>query len=285
MEEELTKPAEPPVTGAVPGPAQAVEVTYAAIADRVRADSINGARLTRLEAIAPLTPEPEKLQALVRGMTSAQGYEDIHLLLAAHGDRYLYSDKAFTRQQAERFAFGDEVRSRIAAQVRDDSSKTVKLTPVGALGTLIPGAEPDKIDAHLTLLLSDEVYGDVRLITNGKGVRFLYSEASMTRTYAEILARAEAKDPCETLAATIRDDSRIYPRPTRLEIFNAPVFGIDPDDLDRLVREVANRPQYKDIKLVKASTGAVYLYSDLYLGADWVTATVEWEEVGKYQNP
>jgi hypothetical protein len=34
-----------------------------------------------------------------------------------------------------------------------------------------------------------------------------------------------------------------------------------------------------------ASNGAIYLYSSQYLDAKWAQATVEWEEVGKYENP
>jgi hypothetical protein len=45
------------------------------------------------------------------------------------------------------------------------------------------------------------------------------------------------------------------------------------------------RPEYKDIKKIVASTGDVYLYSDLYLDADQALALVEWNEVGQYKNP
>lgn len=266
-------------------PVDAAQAAVAAIAEQVRSDSVNLARPTRMGALSSVVPEPGRLEALVASVTTAGTYPDIKLLVAAEGVRYLYSERAITRSQVERFAVQDEVRRRIAARVREDSGGLAQLTPVNALGVLIPGAEIDKIDGHLALLLDDSMYRDMRLIANSKGTRFLYSETSMTRTYAEILARAEAKDACGTMAITIRDDSRLYPRPTRLDVFGSSVFGIDPDDLDRLASEMTGRPEYQDIKLVKASNGAVYLYSDQYLNPDWVKATVEWEEVGRYLNP
>ena len=43
--------------------------------------------------------------------------------------------------------------------------------------------------------------------------------------------------------------------------------------------------QYKDIKLIEASTGAIYLHSDRFLDPDWAQSLVEWEEVGKNASP
>lgn len=282
MEQQLVKPTTPTANNREP------EVNFAqvhaAIADRVRTDS-GSSRPTRVDILLQLVPEPQKLQPVVAAMMSSETYLDIKLLAAADGVKYLYCETALSRQDAERFVLGEEARSQIAARVRDTSSRSHGLTSITSLGSLILGAETDKIDEHLSVLLSDDRYKDLRLLTNSRGNRYLYSEAYMTHTYAEILARAEAKDPCETLAATVRQDSRVYPRPTSLEAFKAPVFGINPDDLGMFVSEMTTQPRYEDIKLVKASNGAVYLYSSLYLEPEWVKATVEWQEVERYLNP
>ena len=170
-------------------------------------------------------------------------------------------------------------------RVRDDSKSKLRVTPVIGLGMLIAGAESDKIDSHLAVVLDDERYRDVRLVSNSKGARYLYSEDYMTATYAVVLARAEANDPSATIVATVREESRIYPRPTRLSMFAAPVFRIDPDALGRYAHAIVAGTEYPDIKLVEASTGVIYLYSDTYLSEAWVKSTVEWEEVGQRENP
>jgi hypothetical protein len=180
----------------------------------------------------------------------------------------------------------EEVRSQIVARVREDSEKSIKLTAVDSLGALIPGAEPDMIDRLLAVLQGDERYQDVKLITNSRGVRYLYSETFMTRTYAEVLARIEANDPLLTIAETVRDQSRIFRRPTNSRLFDAPVFRIDTESLDEYVAELLRRPEFADIKLIRASTGAPYLYSDIYIKSEeWVKSIVEREEVWKPENP
>ncbi len=264
---------------------QALQRVHEQIATRIRADSTDKVRLTSLELISPLVPEPEKVRATLASMAATEGYRDVSLITTSHGDTYLYSDKAISRKEAERLAFDEEVRGQITDRVRRDSREKVALTPIDSLGAFIPGAERDRIDRHLLFLLDDERYADIHLVTDSRDVRYLYSVESMTRGYAEILAHAAANDPMATIADTVRDESRTYPRPTPLQTFEAPIFALNSAELVKHVEELVRRPEYDDIKMVKASTGATYLYSDLYLRQDWVQASVEWEEVGKYQNP
>ena len=261
------------------------EAVYVAIAERVRADSTGKGQLTSLELIKPLMQDPGKIQSYLGEMKGNEVYKDIRLITAANGGTYLYSEKVFIRRDAEKLTLDEEVRSRIINQVREDSGKKESLTPVNKLGALIPGAELDKIDNHLALMSGDERYKDIHVITNRKGARYLYSEKFLTCNYAELLARAEANDPVAIIADTVRDDSRIYPRLTNLDMFKAPVFKIDFDEMGKYTSELTKSPEYNDIKLIKASTGVIYLYSDLYFNPDLAKATVEWEEVGRYENP
>ncbi len=179
-----------------------------------------------------------------------------------------------------------EVLAKIAAKVREDSEYSVKLTSVDSLGALIPGVEPDRIDRHLAVLQEDKRYQDVKLITNSRGGRYLYSENFMTGTYAEVLARVEANDPLLTIAETVRDQTRIFHRPTNSRLFEAPVFRIDTKSLEEYITELLRKPEFSDIKLIHASTGALYLYSDIYIKSEeLVKAIVEREEVWKPENP
>ena len=261
------------------------ETAYAAAADYVRADSQNRSRLTSAAALSRLPNVGDDPRLMAARIAEIDGYDDVKSIVAANGYTYFYSDRWFSRKEAEHLVLGEEVRSQIVGQVRRDSNEKAKLTPADRLGALIPGAEPDKVEAHLVLLLEDERYKDVKLVSNSRGAKYLYSEDHMTGTYALVLARAEANDPIRTIAETVREESRIYPRPTRLDMFSAPVFNINPSEVERYAREIVNDSAYPDIKLAEASNGALYLYSELYLNSRWVKTTIEWEEVEQFNNP
>ena len=271
---------------------QAAEPSYeerltgirSSIASRVRSDSRDKSRLTCGPAVSRLVRDASSEETFVTTFAGIAGFEDIKAMVGADGAVYLYSDKYVSRQDVQNLLRGEEIRAQVADRVRADSSRKQKLTPLNSLG-MIPGAEPDKIEGHLTFLLDDERYADLRSVSNVRGSRYLYSEDHMTTTYANVLARAEASDPLGTIVTTVREESRIYPRPTTLTTFAAPVFNINAGDLERYANEIVSQPEYADIKLVRASNGAIYLYSQQFLNADWVKTTVEWEEVGKYQNP
>ena len=255
-----------------------------AIASRVRSDSGDKSRLTCGPAVSSLVRQATDDPAFVTGFAGIEGFEDIKAIAGANGDVYLYSDRHMSRSEAQNLLRAEETRAQVARRVRSDSSEKQRLTPLGDLG-MIPGAEPGKIEDHLNLLLDDERYSDLKLVSNSRGLRYLYSDDHMTATYATVLARAEANDPLGTIAATVREDSRIYPRPTSLGTFSAPIFNMDVRELQRYAEEIASRPEYADIKIARASNGAIYLYSEQFLNPDWANSTVEWEEVGKYENP
>ncbi len=276
--------AQNPVPPVAEDPQARLTAVRNAIAARVRADSEERSRLTSGPAVSRMVRQVTDDASFVTNFGGIAGFEDIKAIVTSNEAVYLYSDKYLTRQDAQRLARGEEIRELIAERVRADSSSRQHLTPLNDFG-MIPGAEPENIGKHLDLLLDDDRYSDVKLISNSRGSRYLFSEQHMTSTYANVLARAEANDPLGTIVTTVREDSRIYPRPTSLGTFAAPIFGMDARQLGRYAEEIASRPEYADIKVEKASNGAVYLYSTQYLDPNWVKSTVEWEEVGKYENP
>ncbi len=282
LEEQANKSA---VVGE-PGVADEVQIALREkVAKLVRDHSREKARLISTKSVSALVPDAGNIQPFLVGMIISGHYRDIRLILAADDSGFLYSEQYLAREAAEKLLFVEEVKSQVAERVRQDSSKKKRITSASSLGIVIPGAEPDKIDSLLASFRDDERYKDIRVVANSRGMRYLYSEETMTGTFAEVQARSEANDPVATIAATVRDESRIYPRPTNLQTFAAPIFNINPDSLENYAAEVVRRPEYNDIKSLKASTGALYLYSTTYLNQDWVRATIEWEEVGKYLNP
>jgi hypothetical protein len=85
----------------------------------------------------------------------------------------------------------------------------------------------------------------------------------LSRTYARILDRKGS--PLLLMAEEIRTNSRDYPRPVPVELFEAPPFGLAPEEIEHTLRIMAADPQYQDITFLPTSTGAVYLFSTLHL--------------------
>jgi len=171
-----------------------------------------------------------------------------------------------------------------AELVRERAKTEAKLTPVSALayeGQMLDETQQQEL---LDEIQADEQCADVKLMRASAGTAYLYSTNSMSDTYARILLRAEDGNPYETMAGTVREESETYPRPTMVGMFKDPTFGLDPDQVERIAKEIVQLPEYSDLQLVEASTGAIYLYSDRHLDKDLAESLVEWDEVGKYKS-
>lgn len=178
-----------------------------------------------------------------------------------------------------------EIQAMIAEKVREESKNMAKLTSIGPLTTLAPDLKLDGIKASLLEMAKSDDYMDIKSIVAPNNAMYLYSEASITKEYATILARVEANDMCSTIALTVREESRIYPRLTSVEFFVQPLFNVVSDELEAYITRTMEREEFKDLKLMIASTGARYLYSDLYINEEYARALAEWEEVEQFENP
>jgi hypothetical protein len=114
---------------------------------------------------------------------------------------------------------------------------------------------------------------------------YFYSKSLMTRSYAKAAARGWSKNICLAIAETVREDSRVYPRPTPVEIFSEAPFRISKDSLSAAMEEITGDPRYSDIRLVCASDGSRYLFSSIYLDASQAKSIAEWTAVGLLENP
>ena len=168
--------------------------------------------------------------------------------------------------------------------VRRRAKNDAKLTPMTALayeGTMLTSEQREQL---LSEIQSDESCADIQVMHTSNGNAFLYSTAVMSDTYARILLRAEEGNPFAAMAETVREESEVYPRPTPASTFKNPVFKLDSEQVEQLAREIVQLPEYADIKLLTATTGALYLYSERHLGKDYAESLMEWEEVGKYKS-
>ena len=259
----------------------------ARIAGIVREQSKNFAKLTAADTISKLGAdlEPGNVEANLAEMGKDNRYQDIKSIVASTGTVYIYSETYITEDQAESLIKNEDIKTKVAEQVREDAKNLAKVTSVSSLSASALGLEPGTLQAIVAEILKDDRYQDVRSVVASTGAVYLYSETYITSTYADILVRAEANDPCATIALTVRDESRIYPRPTHIESFMNPIFNINPEELEGHIANTLERQEFKDLRLIDASTGARYLYSSLYMDEDYARSLVEWREVGQLENP
>ncbi len=285
MEQTTDEPVETVETSAVEEiQTGAVEKIQTRIAEKVREDSKNLARPTPADSLDALFTESDP-QVDFAEMAKDDRYKDIQLVIAPGGTVYVFSETYLTPSEAGEKSLIEETQTRIAAKVREDS-KLAQLTSLDGLAKLAPELEPDEpgID-FFSEMLQDERYQDIKTVTAATGTVYAYSETYITRNYADILARVEARNPGLTIAETVREESQVYPRPTQVELFKEIVFNIPPDELEACIAHTLKQPEFKDIKKLVASTGVCYLYSDLYMGEDKARSVVEWLEVERYANP
>jgi hypothetical protein len=261
----------------------------ARIAETVRADSRERGAPTAepaVEALAADLPR-ERLRELLAEMAAEEGYADLQAIVAPSGRIYLFSAPHLPAEQAAERCLREEVKIAIVEQVRGDSEQ-VQLTPETALDGLFPWPEPERRAGLLDELLADARYRDVQKVSGGAGVAVYYhSEAHLSGNYARIMLRAQASDPVASIAEFVRDRSRTMPAPTRITVFESPVFGVSAATVAEFVKTLeAPAPEHADLKkLTHPATGAVYLYSDRWLDQPTAFRLMDWEEVGRSQNP
>jgi len=176
--------------------------------------------------------------------------------------------------------------SRLIEFIRAESSAG-RLTSLSALASRFP--PPDELSRELGFSITSAIAevpeaGDLKKM-EGSSDAWYFSENTMTGNYALHLLRTEEKDPLMLIAETVRDESRIYPRPTDLTFFTDPPFSMNERELRQALGRMELRPDMSDIKRCAASNGATYLYSTRYLGETLAETLAEWIEVGQKQNP
>lgn len=271
---------------AVPASRTAEEI-QAAIADKVRAESDHRGKLIHVEELGPLFPEltPERIVKYLGGMDRAKQYRDVRVLVAEGGAAYLYSDAFIAPEDAEARLITLEAHEKIAARVREDSRAHTCLTLADSLAELFPDVPSGEFQMFVSTLAEDDACRDIRRLMGPTGLVYLYCEKHMTHGYANLLARIETHDPYATIAETVREESRIYPRPTKVELFYAPVFQIPVGQIKAVVENLMKQEEYQDIKRIIAPTAAIYLYSTRFMDPKQAERWVQWEEVERINNP
>ena len=149
--------------------------------------------------------------------------------------------------------------------------------------------EPFSLDVDEVLLKIDELkireeFSDIS-IRRGKEKIYLYSRDYITDKYADMVILVEEKDLFKTIAKTVREESKIYPRPTDVRLFNKAPFKISKEEFYEIYEQLRKNEEYKDIQETRASNNALYLYSDIFMKKAHAASLAEWIEVESQQNP
>jgi hypothetical protein len=188
----------------------------------------------------------------------------------------------------------------LLAAIRD-ASKDARLKPISELQKVLdlqtagieagpshsPGVLPTVADAapvNLESLIAEAAEDDIKLMRGTKDT-YYFSDNHITEAYALHLFRVAERDPARMVADTVRDESRIYPRPTPAYLFLQPPFNMTEAQLDGVLWQISQRNDMTDIRSTTVSNGALYLYSTEYLTVLHAETMAEWNEVGQAENP
>jgi hypothetical protein len=267
------------------------EAVKALIAEKVRGDSRERAELTPEEFVIALHLDLRygkfALSDLLAEMALDERYLDIKGITTVTGLFFVYCVSFIPEDEALAKSVIEEAKYLLASAIRSDSRDGVRLTPVSEIYAMAPDTDPAIIDVLLKGMPSEARYADIRKIKAVDGAVYYHCETYLTESYAVTLLLAMAGDHLATIAETIREESRIYPRTTNTAIFrDQQVYGIPPEDLDTVLWRLLRDPEYADIKrIVHPVTRAIHLYSETYIAEASAWAMMDWEEVGRASNP
>ncbi|QWV99317.1 hypothetical protein KP003_08845 [Geomonas nitrogeniifigens] len=223
---------------------------------------------------------PGELQHGVLEAISTGGLaSDIRTLVTPSGQLFLYSQDYMNSEDAAAKGKLEEVKHAMAEKIRRDSRVITALTPLNAMFALFPDIKPVKICSLLNEMQTQVQYRDIKTASAFSGELYLYCDAHITEKYAGLLVRSAVTDACSTIVDTVREESRIYPRPTKVSLFTSQVYGIPAANLHPCIVRILNSPEYGDIrKLVHPETDAEYLYSTLHMNEEQAYTLMKWME-------
>lgn len=243
-------------------------VLRTAIVRKVREDTEELGKPITWGSLMALSPRvgPEELREAVDEVLQDGMWPDIKQVVPLPGAAYLYCETYLSEDRAGALARGETLQLKIVEQIRGDSKYLSKLTQIGHLEGLAPDLEPGEIEDTLAEIMKSGECPELGLLSARDGTAYAFSKQFLTEQYAQVLLRITENDPCYTIAQTVREESRLYPRPTNTEIFRYGVFDMDRNKLDEYI--VRTQEEYEDIKVLRLSSGDVYLYSSTFMNED-----------------
>ena len=145
-----------------------------------------------------------------------------------------------------------------------------------------PATEPVQLPARIqqAVLMND----DLEVIPDDTGGTRYFSKRFMTGEYARIML-LKSEGPLMMMAGVIREHSRVYPRPVPLSLFTFPPFNLSHDQIRCCLKEMMDKPSFRDIAHLTTSIGNPFAYSTDHLDSGYAAMLSEWADVGQAENP
>lgn len=159
-----------------------------------------------------------------------------------------------------------------------NTSKEGDLVPKNSLQDVLD-IEEEQLEPLLDAIKGKEELIELKTIENDEGEEFLYSATEMTDRYASILISVNNNNLLKLIADTVRYESKVYPRATRLSLFTLRPYNIEESTLLGLLSSLSADNNYADLKYTEASNGVRFIYSEKYMTAEYANSLAEWEEV------
>ena len=178
----------------------------------------------------------------------------------------------------------------VAEFIRDSSraGELLALADIEAAiaGQAIPVSDLATEPVQLPALIQEAIlnHDDIEVILDDSGGAWYFSERFMTGAYARVLL-LKGKGPLEMMAEVIREHSRVYPRPVPLALFQCSPFNLTDVEIALRLKEMMDRPAYRDIAHLTTSIGNLFAYSTDHLDAGYAAMLAEWADVGQVENP
>lgn len=173
----------------------------------------------------------------------------------------------------------------VAQLVRENSRLNAKLTPREMIYAELADMRPEEVQELFRQLEESDLYEDIHILQDPERDRvYLYATPFICEAYARTSLLVERKDPLKLIAETVREESRLYPRPTCSLLFTLPPYELNLVELPGLLEQMAQNDEMQDIRSFKASTGTLYLYSELYMTKEHAVGLAEWAEVEQFES-
>ena len=262
------------------------EERIAVIVKTVRENAMRRNRLTDMESLVDIFTDlsHEALDNHMTCLVNDTRYADIGTVASASGAVFLYSRDFLTVETAMSLLRIEEILVATSQKVRKDSKEGVLLTRFDSFMDVLPEMESSEFQRYIDTILADERFEDIRSLTGPTDIDYLFSETFITESYARILARTEIDNPCLCIAETVREESRLYPRPTNGNLFRVKPFNMATEDIAAYIEQTQSQPEYADIQCFRASTGTPYLFSTRHMNEKLARPLAETEEVDIYKN-
>ena len=140
------------------------------------------------------------------------------------------------------------------------------------------GLTADRVKEILAATESSTFFAAIHMVKSKKDT-YYYDSENMTDHFARVQMTLQDKDIMAAIAAAVRHDCQLYPRPVPVSSLMDMPYCYTQDEITSALNKMKSTEEYKDIDTVTASNGKVDIYSSKYMSKKYARALCEEIEV------